>query len=234
MSGKKLTGRRTVLKTIPATIAGVGVVGAISGSAQADDNITTLGQNDDQLGDNAYIELSVSGPSSTSVQTNTMGIAWAMNHDYGIYGHFKNTTLEFDIKESWNPADSTIDWVEGYSQGTGGITAEHVDYALDTLWAASPIPTPSPFDVTRDSGLDIDRPGSSFTHDLGGWDDKISEDATGGAHFNVSLGTDGSLEDGLYSFEATLSTDVYRQSGFSSGKVGELEAKTSCALVVDT
>ncbi|AGB14851.1 hypothetical protein Halru_0205 [Halovivax ruber XH-70] len=253
MSRYDRIGRRTVLKAVPLSLGAVGTVSADGDEDQFDKDqvvspccggggggTVTLANAIDTKEDyndeeEARIELTVSGPSSTSVQTNTLGLTWAMNHD-GMWYHFENTTLEFQMNEATNPADSTVDWVDGYSQGTGGISSDQVQYALDTLWGSTPIPAPNPLDVERDTGLDINEADSHFSHDYGDYFGKIDEDACGGAEFNVSLGTDGSLEDGSYEFDVSFSTELWltNPDGGPDSHVKDLDIDASGTIFVDT
>lgn len=252
------TSRRTVLKSAPVAL---GVVGGLSKSVTADDDETeALGddaesENVDPESDDldlllaqfdneenydgeeiARIEYNLTGNFRTTVQNNRFGLAWAMNcKDVWPSYYFTDTTLEFDLHDWKNPADSSINWVDGYWQGDGTVDEEHVQYAVDMLWSTANLPIPNPIDVSRDEELDVDRPGSSFEHDIGDFFGRINGDATGGAHFQISFGDGtGELVPGEYYYTANLSTEMYRNNRYGSDPhIASLDTEFESYVIVE-
>lgn len=225
----ELPRRRVLKRGIASTVGAATLLGATSGTVAANDP-EVYDSDTDTVGNDpvvAGLEVSAAGPPSTSVQTNELGITWGVNTEgEGAWSNYyiPALTVEFGPDGDSNPADHSITEVVAYEQGSGD-PPEVVDYALDVLWSLTKIPAPNPLTLAEGgTNTNIDQGLDGFTAT---YNDRIKFDATGGTRFALALGTDGELEPGTYTFEASVDAPVYFRNHVTDGKVGELNATLS-------
>lgn len=225
--------RRSVLKSIGTwgvgAVAGLGVTTTASDPVRADSDVGAYDHDDDVVSQDsgeAQVggELGVSGPQHTHVQTNELSFCWGISADQNDHPSdivAENISVTF-TQDGTNPEDHAADNVQPYSQGTQEANTELIQFALDTMWELTEVPTPNPLDVDQDDGPSV-TPGTdldSFTVDYAG---RVTGDATGGADFTLDLGTSGFLETGFYHFDCTLTADVvYEGSARGEKDLGDL------------